>query len=118
MPTPIPIIAAMREVNDATSITLASTAITPMPITIENTAMNSGSTMASSEPKASSKMMAAARRPTTSVPPGGLRCSNRLPEKATATGLAAAPTACSTAVAVPLGSLSNRWSNWIVPKAI
>ena len=117
----MPIIAAMRLVNDTTSITLARSAMRPSPMTMLMMAMKIGSAMASSDPKASRSMIMAARIPTASVPPGGVRVD----EEVSAEGHLE-PGArrgrlldrvLDRARRVPLGRLLTRTSSWISAKA-
>ena len=71
MPTPMPIIAANCGVKVGMSTKDAPTPIMKKPETSARSAVTIGSPIATTEPKAMSKMMIAAARPISSALPGG-----------------------------------------------
>ena len=68
MPTPMAIIVATDVAHSGTSTTLASRAISPDATPIPNTAVTMGRPIASNDPKLTSRITPAARKPTPSAP--------------------------------------------------
>ena len=83
MPTPMPIMAASWVANSGTEVAWESSSTTAKPTPMPNRAVRMGRPMASTEPKAISRMTMAAMRPIASVLPGGRRVVKMSPPPST-----------------------------------
>ena len=79
MPTPMPIIAATAVVNSGTSSTRVTRPMSAAPQPTPKSAVMIGSPIASSEPKAMSRMMIAAAMPTNSLEKSGCAAKMKPP---------------------------------------
>ena len=100
----MPIMAASWVANSGTEVTWESSSTMAKPTPMPNRAVRIGRPMASTEPKAISRMTTAASRPMASVPPGARRLVKASPPPSTCMP---GPLACSTS-----------WVSWALVSAV
>ncbi len=121
MPTPMPIMAASSWPKVGTLIPWLMKSMTPKAMATPNRAVTMGRPMAITEPKASSRMMMAARMPTPSAAPKANFCTLVIGDPPSSIAKPGPALALALSITAWIESLGRSWvflSNCTVPKAV